>query len=45
MCINNTYGDLPLLRFFLDLKSHEGFSVVFKMDLGLFVFLIRVSLR
>ena len=29
MCINNGYGVLPFVRFFLDLKSHEGFSVVF----------------
>ena len=32
-------------KVFLDLKSHEGFSVVFKIDLGLFVLLIRVRLR
>ena len=43
MCINNGYGVLPFVRFFLVLKSHEGFSVVFEMFLGLFVLLIRVS--
>ena len=43
MCINNGYGVLPIVRFFLDFKSHEGFSVVFEMFLGLFVLLIRVS--
>ena len=43
MCINNGYGVLPFVRFFLDLKSHEGLSVVFEMFLGFFVLLIRVS--
>ena len=40
MCINNT---LAFGKVFLDTKSHEGFSVVFEMSLGLFVLLIRVS--